>query len=417
MVTRPRALVWSPLRHVRYRRLWLANLLTNLGTGTQAFATAWLIATVSNSASTTAMVQTVTYAPLLVFALLAGVVADAVDRPKFLFFANLAMAIAAGACAMTVLVLPPGATLVPVLLLTFLLGAGMAFRWPAWQASISTLVEQHELEAVAILENLSYSAGAVAGPVLGGVLFAWLGPAAPFMANTLSFAVVLVLYWRWWHDAGPSSGATAGLWPSFKRGLGIALGSSHYCRLLAQAGAIYFVLIAFSALLPIYVKNVVRSGSNGFGALSACLGLGAALAAFFLPAVRARFEKTHVFVASMTIYGMMLILLTRSASPLVLAALIVVGGMAWCAIISTMLAAAQALFAPEVRARTLSMYLLVMATGYTLGSRCWGVLAEMLGVVAALQLAGAGLILNAVLIFAAGVGREPKTGRLLPDDA
>ena len=83
----------KPLRHARYRRLWTANLISNLGTWTQTFASAWLIASLSHSASTTTLVQTASYVPIFLFALFAGVVADAVDRPKFLFFCNLFMAL------------------------------------------------------------------------------------------------------------------------------------------------------------------------------------------------------------------------------------------------------------------------------------------------------------------------------------
>ena len=92
----------QPLRHARYRRLWCANLVSNLGTWIQTFASAWLIASSSHSASTTTLVQTSTYIPIFLFALFAGVVADAVHRPKFLFFCNLFMA--ACACTMAGLV-------------------------------------------------------------------------------------------------------------------------------------------------------------------------------------------------------------------------------------------------------------------------------------------------------------------------
>ena len=62
----------KPLRHARYRQLWLANLVSNLGTWTQTFASAWLIATVATTASTSTLVQTATYVPVLLFALFAG---------------------------------------------------------------------------------------------------------------------------------------------------------------------------------------------------------------------------------------------------------------------------------------------------------------------------------------------------------
>lgn len=92
----------QPLRHARYRRIWLANMVSNLGTWTQTFAAAWLVASLSNSASITSLVQTATYVPVFLFALFAGVLADAVHRPKFLFFCNLFNAVCAATMALLV---------------------------------------------------------------------------------------------------------------------------------------------------------------------------------------------------------------------------------------------------------------------------------------------------------------------------
>ena len=107
--------LWEPLRHARFRRLWVANLIANLGNGIHAFAVAWLIATISHAPSTAAMVQTLAYPPLLLFALPAGVIADVVCRPKVLFLANLLMAICSGGCFILATTLDLDVTLVPVL--------------------------------------------------------------------------------------------------------------------------------------------------------------------------------------------------------------------------------------------------------------------------------------------------------------
>src|SRR4051812_42802213 len=179
----------QPLRHARYRRLWCANLVSNLGTWTQTFASAWLVASLSHSASTITLVQTATYIPIFLFTLFAGVVADGVDRPKLLFFCNLFMAVCAA--TMALLVISGHASSAPVLAVTFCLGTGSAFMWPAWQAAMSGLVEPSEVEAAATLNNLSYNVAAIIGPALGGVLFKWIGPGALFLVNALSFIGLL----------------------------------------------------------------------------------------------------------------------------------------------------------------------------------------------------------------------------------
>lgn len=393
---RARVPLSQPLRHPRYRRLWTANLVSNLGTWTQTFASAWLIASLSHSASTTTLVQTATYVPVLLFALFAGVVADAVDRPKFLFFCNSFMALCA--CTLAGLVNTGHASATPVLAITFCLGAGSAFMWPAWQAAMSGLVEPDEVEAAATLNNLSYNVAAIVGPALGGVLFNWIGPGALFLANAVSFVGLLTVYWAWWQERLPRTPGGAPFLASLKAGLACALGCSRYRSILLNVCTVFFATISFAGLLPVFVRDILRMNSSVFGTLMGSLGAGAVMAAFMLPSLRTRVDKTRLLAGALLVYGLMLITLSFARSLAVLVPLIVCGGMAWSAIVSTLNAAAQMSFPAAIRARTLSIYLFVMASGYTVGSLVWGRLADHFGVQAAFATAGACVIVNAIVL-------------------
>jgi len=387
-----------PLRHARYRNLWLANMVSNMGTWIQTFASAWLVALLSSSASITSLVQTATYVPVFLFALLAGVVADAVHRPKFLFYCNLYMALCAAGMA-----LMAGTGLVaatPVLVLTFCIGIGTAFIWPAWQAAMSGLVEPDEVEAAATLNNLSYNLSAIIGPALGGVLFEGIGPGALFLANALSFAGLLGVYWSWWREGGPQPQPAQGFRERFVSGVRTAFGCARYRRILRNVCTVFFSTIAFASLLPVYVREVLRMQSSTYGTLMGCLGGGAVLAAFFLPQVRARVDKTGVLAGALLVYGCMLLAMSTSRSLFLLAPLILCGGMAWSATVSTLNAAAQLSFPAAIRARTLSIYLFVMSGGYVAGSVFWGQVAERWGVRIALGAAGTCVLANAWVLLA-----------------
>lgn len=390
----------QPLRHVRYRQLWIANLISNLGTWTQTFATAWLIATVSASASASSLVQTATYIPIFLFALFAGVIADAVHRPKFLFMCNLFMAVCA--CAMALLVMRGIATPGALLGLTFCLGCGSAFMWPAWQASMSGLVEPDEIEAAAILNNLSYNVAAIAGPALGGVLFAWVGPGALFLFNACSFIGLLGVYWVWWREHGADA-APAGInfGARMKAGLATAFGCARYRHILLNVCTVFFATIAFAALLPIFVKDILHMDSGVFGLLMGSLGAGAVGGALLLPSLREHVGKTRLLACALMVYGGMLLALPLLRSLAILVPLIIAAGMAWSATVSILNAAAQLAFPVAVRARTLSIYLFVMAAGYTGGSLVWGQVADRFGVRAALACAGACVVANAIALLVA----------------
>ncbi len=393
---RARVPLSQPLRHARYRRLWTANLISNLGTWTQTFASAWLIASMSSSASVTSLVQTASYVPIFLFALFAGVIADKVDRPRFLFFCNLFMAVCA--CAMAALVVSGHASTTPILILTFCLGTGSAFIWPAWQASMVGLVEPGEVEAAATLNNLSYNVAAIVGPALGGVLFNWVGPGALFLVNALSFVGLLGVYLAWWREGTPAGVSTEGFRGSLATGVRTALGCARYRCILTNVCTVFFATIAFAALLPVFVRSVLHMDSSVFGILMGSLGAGAVLGALVLPSLRTRVDKTCLLASSLLVYGVMLAAMPLLRSLWLLVPLIVAGGMAWSATISTMNAAAQLAFPAHIRARTLSIYLFVMAGGYALGSLFWGHLADRFGVQAALAAAGVCVIVNAVAL-------------------
>lgn len=386
----------QPLRHARFRQLWIANLVSNFGTWIQTFASAWLIASLAHDASTTTLVQTAAYVPIFLFALFAGAVADKVDRPRFLFNCNLFLALCAA--AMAVVVMTGHATPWPVLALTFCLGAGNAFSWPAWQAAVSTLVDHDELEAAATLNNLSYNVAAVAGPALGGLLFGWIGPGALFLANALSFTGLLAAYSSWSREPGPPLAPTGDYWTGLTSGLKTALACARFRFILRNIWVVFFTTISFPALLPVFVRDVLKLDSHAYGTLMGCLGGGAILAAFILPRLRANVDRTRLLAAALLTYGVMLVVMPNLRTMWALVPLILFGGMAWSTTVSTMNAAAQASFPQEMRARAMSIYLFTMAFGYTVGSVAWGHAADHFGVTAALMAAGACILLKAAVL-------------------
>src|SRR6516164_8566836 len=93
--------VAAPLRHVVFRRIWLASLLSNLGLLIQAVGAAWAMTQMTSSADKVALVQTALMLPVMLIAMPAGAVADMYDR-RIVALVSLAIALS-GATALTVL--------------------------------------------------------------------------------------------------------------------------------------------------------------------------------------------------------------------------------------------------------------------------------------------------------------------------
>ncbi len=87
---------WSPLRHPLFRAMWIASVVSNVGTWMHAVAAAWLMTKLATSPLPVALVQTATTLPVFLISLPAGALADLVDRRRWLIFTqSLMLAIAA----------------------------------------------------------------------------------------------------------------------------------------------------------------------------------------------------------------------------------------------------------------------------------------------------------------------------------
>ena len=134
---------WKPLRLKMFRWIWLATLVSNIGTWMQTVGAQWLLVGHAHASALVALVQTATTLPVLLFALPAGVLADVVDRRRLLIGSQVFQTVVAG--AMAVLSARGGLNPAVLLGLTFLLGCGATFSLPAQQAIIPELVPRTDL--------------------------------------------------------------------------------------------------------------------------------------------------------------------------------------------------------------------------------------------------------------------------------
>jgi MFS family permease len=142
----------SPLRLPVYRRLWLASVVSNLGTWMHEAAGAWLMTMLSASPLLVALMQTAASLPFFLLAFPAGALADVVDRRRVLLITQAWMLMAAAALGVATIA---GLVTPPVLLgLTFALGVGSAMTSPAWQAITPELVSSQDFTVESWAEHL-----------------------------------------------------------------------------------------------------------------------------------------------------------------------------------------------------------------------------------------------------------------------
>ena len=179
---------WSPFQHRVFRALWIAVLASNIGSWMQTVGAAWLMVDLGASPAVVALVQTASYLPIVLVGVVAGAMADLVDRRRLLLVTQLYMlVVAAGLAVVTGLdVVTP-----PMLLgFTFALGLGATFNYPAYQAIQPELVPPEELKQAVTLGGANINVGRAIGPAVGGLLIAAAGVWLVFALNAASFVAV-----------------------------------------------------------------------------------------------------------------------------------------------------------------------------------------------------------------------------------
>src|ERR1700724_1016257 len=193
--THEAASLWRPLRTPIFRRLLIADVVSDVGTFMQGVGAAWLMGSLRAGPLYVALTQTASTLPFFLLALPAGSIGDIVDRRKLILYTEPRMVCAAGALAIVTLA---GAITPWILLaLTFALSAGDAVETPTWRAVLPELVRKEDLPAASALNGIEFNIARAVGPALAGVLIAVAGVGAAFLVTVASFVGVMLVVARW----------------------------------------------------------------------------------------------------------------------------------------------------------------------------------------------------------------------------
>ncbi len=388
---------WAPLRRHLFRSLWIASLASNLGTWLQGVAAAWLMTTLTPSVLLVALVQSAQSLPMFLLSLPAGALADILDRRRLLIVTQSWMLFVAAALALltaTGRITPSG-----LLLFTFLLGLGAALTQPAWQAIIPELVPGEDLPAAIALGSVNFNIARAAGPALGGLLVAGLGPAANFLLNAASFLGVIVVLYGWKRPGVEGVLPAERFFGALSTGLRSVRHAPEVLAPIARGGAFVLCGSALWALLPAIARDELGLGPTGYGLLLAAIGLGAVAGAAVLPRLKRRSTTDLVVAAAVLVFaGATVALALVRSFGLLCSALLLAGG-AWLSILSSLNVAIQTVVPGWVRARALSAYMLVFFAGLAGGSSLWGLIAARAGTRAALLGAAGGTVLGLAATF------------------
>lgn len=382
----------SPLSFPAFRALWTASLVANVGFWMQNVAAGWLMTELSGSSLMVAMTQTAISLPAFIFGLPAGVLADQLDSRRLL------LAIYAWIVVVGVLLLAfvesGEAGPWSLLCLVFLGGIGSALSLPVWQAATPGLLPRDSLVSAVALNSVAYNGARAVGPAIAGGVIAAQGSMAVFAMNAglllLAFGILLLGYRPETRQTRPREGAGAAM----LNGLDFVFKASYLHGYLRSACLFVGCASALWALLPLSALHLGRGAAGINGYLLASLGCGAVLGGLLLSWLRGRyFSLESLLCTAALLLAVSMLAMAWLPNLLAVCGALGIGGVGWVLFCSPLNAAFQRELSPSVRARAISIFLLVFQGATAVGGFLWGALAELLGVPATLSIAAACLML------------------------
>jgi MFS family permease len=296
---------WSALAYRDFRLLWSGLLISQAGTQMRIVAVAWQVFLLSGSALQIGALGLFQAIPTMVFSLVGGVIADAVDRRKLLLFTEVTLAICSVALALLTIF---HLITVPIIYgIAFVSSAVGSFDYPTRQALISKIVPHRQLTNAYSLNILMFNLAIIVGPTLGGLAIAGLGVAGTYWFDVGSFGCVIIALLLMRVDGRPGEGRAAPGLQSLVEGM-------QFLRrhpVILSVMLLDFCTMFFGStrsLLPIYAANIYHVGPQGLGLLLAATGVGAVLAAFLTgPVARVRRQGLGILIAIVAYGGCVLL--------------------------------------------------------------------------------------------------------------
>lgn len=387
----------APFQSRAFLWLWIGVVLSSVGSWAQTVGAQWLFINDPNAATIISLVQTAATLPMVLFALAAGVLADAFDRRRLMLWVQVYFVVV----AVLLTVLTALDAMPPLLLLafTFALGMGMAVQLPTWQPLITELVPRSQIAAATRLDMVSVNVARAVGPAIAGIVIASFGVPPVFAINAVCtlFLIAALLGWR--RPVATATRARERFLPALRAG-GRYVRHEPVVRLILLRLAVFVApATAMWALLPLIANRQLGLGAAGYGILFGALGVGAITAALTVGRIARRVSANTLLSLMGVLFGAALALTMVVPGLLPALPLLVLLGYAWTATASTLNAELQLYLPGWVRARAIAVYLMTFTGAQAIASPVWGLIAQHVSLAAAIWIASGLVVVGGLVGF------------------
>jgi MFS family permease len=345
---------FSALRHRNYRLYWFGMLVAIIGWQVQMVAQAWLVYQMTNSTALLGAVGLTQAIPTIVLTLFGGVVADRVDRRRLIMVTQAATGILIFVLA--TLVVTDLIRLWHIFAIALLVGAVWAFDQPARMALIPHLVDRDDLMNAVAMGSMVWQSSRIVGPAIAGVIIAVFGIAPCFYFTTVGMlAMVFALKAVNVPRVAPPPNKQNVL-KNLTEGVSYIWRNPIFSTLIGLTFFNSLFGMSYVIMLPVFARDVLVVGSEGYGFLMGISGVGALLGTIVLASMGNVRQKGLLMLAGATGFGGLIVLFALSrAFPVSLGLLFLMGAVnsVYMTTVNTLL---QSMVPDELRGRVMGIY-------------------------------------------------------------
>jgi MFS family permease len=410
VLSRGRLQTFSALRHRNYRLYWWGMLVAITGWQVQMVAQAWLVYDLTKSTALLGLVGLTQAVPTIVLTLFGGVVADRVDRRRLLIITQ----VMTGALLflLATLVATDLIRLWHIFVIAFVVGGVWAFDQPARMALVPHLVERDDLMNAVAVGSMVWQGSRIAGPAIAGLLIGFAGIAPCFYLTTLGMLVmVLALRAVKIPPVAPQAGRQ-NVVKNLAEGVAYVVRNPVFSTLIGMTFFNSLFGMSYVSMMPVFARDVLGVGSQGFGFLYGVSGVGALVGTTVVASLGDVQRKGWMMLLGGAAFGAFVVLFAVSrVYPVSLALLFCMGAVnsVYMTTVNTVL---QSLVPDDLRGRVMGIYTLTWSL-MPLGGFASGALADRfsdpaVGAPFAVGLGGVLVVLAAAVMAAAA----PRLRRL-----
>jgi predicted MFS family arabinose efflux permease len=371
----------------RFGTFWFASLLSSIGTWAQQVAEPWLLLTLGASPFLIGLDSFAMNAPVWLLTLAGGALADRSDRRRVItLFQSIQML-----CPTAIVVLLIAGVIKPwmIIALSVVVGVTDALSMPSFQSIVPSIVTREQIGPGLALNSTQFNLSRILGPSIAGVLMSSVGAMACFVVSAVSYipfiGVALWILPRW---TPPPASSGAPPQSRLLAGIGEILRQRELRGALLTVLATGVLCAPLMTFIPVLVKAVFHGSAGHFSAALVAFGAGGLLGAAALLAIAPSVDRRRLSSAFALAYGVLLILLAFNAWFWGMMPLLVLAGAAMTISNTAANSLLQATADPHLLGRTVSLYMLAVRGGISIGALLTGVAVSLLGVQHALLVNG-----------------------------